>query len=288
MLQRTSLVAVMLSMSMAACGGGGGSDTAVSASPAAPVPSPSPSASPAPGAVATPAPGAVATPAPGSAPAPVVAPGVATPVPAPSAPAPSAATPAVSGPIVLAALTAGVSPAPNPEGSPYTDFRKVVASDNSYYFIGDALTSYTIGGGFPNASGFGLTGVVAIEPQVSNGVITSVKANGLTLEGSPLDLRNANPAIDASAGTWTSGQWFATLLVQSVSGQPDRMRVCWNAHLPPPPPVTGPPGFTPLVREAPFKRLMCGVYSNKQVGPDVGGYISDDFAGTVTVYSAAW
>ena len=192
----------------------------------------------------------------------------------------------MAGPAVLVALTAGVSPDPA-STNPYSNYRKVVAGNGSYFFLGGALTSHTITGGFPGASGIGLNHVVAIEPQINGGVITSVKANGLTLDGGSLDLRHATIALDHGAGTWRSGEWFAALVVQSVSGQPDLMRVCWNAHLPPPPPVTGPPGYEPMVRNAPFKRLMCGVYS-KQGGQSVGGYLSDDFSGTVTVYQASW
>jgi hypothetical protein len=161
-----------------------------------------------------------------------------------------------------------------------------VAGD-SYFFLGDALTSFTVTRGFPGASGFGLNHVVDIKPQINNGVITSVKANGLTLEGGSLDLRNATVTLDHGAGTWTNGNWFAALVVQSVPGRSDQMRVCWNAHLPPPPPVTGPPGFEPLVREQPFKRLMCGVYS-KQGGAAVGGYLADDVDGKVTYYNGSW
>jgi hypothetical protein len=288
MLQRTSLVAAMITMSLAACGGGGGSDdTAVSANPPAPTaPSPSPSATPEPGAAPAPTATAPTPSAPSASTPPPVTPGVATPPPPAQSPA-STPVPSVPGSLVWAALVRGVSDEPNHDGNPYTKYRKVLAGDN-FYYLGGALVSHSIGGGFPGASGIGLTGFVAVTPVINGGVITSVTANDLTLEGASLDLRNVNPAINASAGTWTNGQWFATLLVQSVSGQPDLMRVCWNTHLPPPPPVTGPPGFDPLVREAPFKRLMCGVYNNKQAGPDVGGYVIDDFAGKVTTYSASW
>ncbi len=195
------------------------------------------------------------------------------------------AAPSVRGPAVLAALTAGVSPDPAP-GTPYSNYRKVVSGNDSYY-LGGSLTSYTVTAGFPGASGIGLNHIVEVQPQFNGGVITSVKANGLTLEGAPLDLRNATVTLDQGAGTWRSGDSFAALVVQSVSGQPDLMRVCWNAHLPPPAPVTGPPGYEPMVRSAPFKRLMCGVYS-KQGGPSVGGYLADDFNGTVRNYSGSW
>ena len=283
MLQRTSLAAVMISMSMAACGGGGSDETAVSANPPAPVPSPSPSAAPAPG--TTPAAGTVPAPV-GASPAPVGA----SPTPAPSG-APAAgpvAAPAASGLLVWAALEAGVSPSPNPEGNPYTNYRKVSSPDGSYYFLGGAMTTHVIGGGFPNASGLGLTHVVTVEPQVSNGVITGVTANGLSMEGPTLDLRSANLPYDRDPIAWTNGQYSVKLLVQSVSGQPDSMRVCWDAHLPPPTPVAGPPGFVPQVRSEPFRRLMCGVYSNKQSGPDRGGYVIDDFGGKKTTYTANW
>jgi hypothetical protein len=257
MLQKTSLVAALISMSAAACGGGG-SDTAVSASPAAQSPV---------AAFSTAMAASTAT--------------------TPAAPEASARAPSVSGPLVWAALQTGVSADPHPD-NPYTNYRKVMTAENTYYFLGDALVSHSMGSGFAGASGIGITGLVSVEPVANDGVIVAVKANGLTLEGAPLDLRNVNPAIDAAAGTWTSGEWFATLLLQSVANRPDLMRVCWDTQLPPPEPVTGPPGFSPVVREAPFKRLMCGVYSNSQPGPDVGGYVVDDFNGTVTTFSGTW
>jgi hypothetical protein len=123
---------------------------------------------------------------------------------------------------------------------------------------------------------------------MDGGIIRSVRANGVDLQGAPLDLRNVDPAIDASAGEWRSGAWFAKLVIQSVAGNQDLVRVCWDAHLPPPPPLTGPSGTTGSVRDQPFKRLMCGVYSKSQPGPDRGGYVSDDLGGTISTYSASW
>ena len=265
----------LIALLVAGCGGGGSDDTAVSANPPAPAPVEAPGAAPAP------APGTSPAPSPGTSPAP--APGAG---PAPGA-APGPASPSVSGPLVLAALQTGVSPDPAPD-NPYSNNRKVVAPGGGYYFLGGALSSYTLSGGFPGGSGIGLWHRVDIEPIASGGVIVAVKANGLTLEGAPLDLRNVDPGIDANAATWSSGEWFATLLVQSVPARADLMRVCWNARLPPPPPVPGPPGYTPLTRTEPFKRLMCGVYNRDKAGPDVGGYLVDEFSGVVGTYSGAW
>ena len=259
MLQRTSLVAVMMLMSVAACGGGGGSDeTAVSSSPPAPSPSPSPSTAPTPDAAATPAPGPSAGPAP--------APGGASPVPA----APSA--PTVPGTAVRAALEAGVSPDPAPE-NPTTDFRKVAAGPGTYYYLGDALMSHSMGVG---PSGPRPAAVVDIRPQMNNGVITSVKANGLDLAGSPLDLRFANLPIGEEAATWSSGSSSVALKVVSVNGQPNLMRVCWDVNLP------------SSERVEPMKRLMCGVYDINQPGKDVGGYMEDTIGSNKTTYVGTW
>jgi hypothetical protein len=139
---------------------------------------------------------------------------------------------------------------------------------------------------FPGASGFGLWDVVNVQGNFNDGVIHSVTANGMTLTGLSLDLRNAELQVEATAGTWTNGRWFASLVIQSQGA--DLMRVCWNVHLPPPPPVTGPPGFEPVVREADFKRLMCGIYSRTETGRDRGGYMVDDYAGQVTTYTGRW
>ncbi len=116
----------------------------------------------------------------------------------------------------------------------------------------------------------------------SDGVIDAVIANGMTMTGPQLDLRNVDPQLDATAGTWSNGKWFARLVIQS---QGELVRVCWNAYLPEPPPVTGPPGYKPLVRGADFKRLMCGVYSGSR---EAGGHVQDDFAGTIRTYTATW
>ena len=152
------------------------------------------------------------------------------------------------------------------------------------YFLGGALTGHSLA----QAS----WGPIVVSDRLeiyavgNNGVIVAVKANGMTLEGPQLDLRNVNPEIDSVAGTWVSGQWFAKLVVQS--DKPDQVKVCWDAYLPAPPPVTGPPGSEPVARPVPFKRLTCGIYGKKQVGPDVGGYIVDDFGGTVRTFRGDW
>ena len=211
MLQRTSLAAVMISMSMAACGGGGGGEeTAVSASPTRAWRNARPST--ARRLAAAPPLGPGADRATASAPAPAPAPAAATPAPASvlprrrlallaigtvagdvrasaSAPAPvtapvaaPVAAPSVGGPAVLAALTAGVSPDPAP-ATPVQQLPQGLVPVTPIYFLGGALTSYTLTGGFPGASGIGLNHRVEIQPQFNGGVITSVKANGVTLEG---------------------------------------------------------------------------------------------------------
>jgi len=128
---------------------------------------------------------------------------------------------------------------------------------------------------------------ISVAVSGSDGVIDAVNANNLLLVGPQLDLRNVDPAVDAAAGTWTNGEWFAKLVVQSDES-PDLMRVCWDVHLPPPPTVTGPPGTPPVVYTVPLKRLMCGVYSRTQEGPDVGGYVEDDFNGEKRIFRGSW
>lgn len=258
MLQRTSLVAVMISMSMAACGGGGGGEdaTAVSANPTAPAASPSPVGSPAPGATPAPAPSSNATPSPG-----------------PSNPTPDAPAPTVPGPAVLEALGAGVSEDPAPT-NPAVPYRRLAAGPGTYYFLGGKMVSHS--------QGFGPTGprpaaVVDIKAQINNGVLTSVEANGVNLEGPSLDLRSAPvPVGEEPANTWTSGSSTASLVVQSVNGEPNLMRVCWRVNLP------------TSERVEPLKRLMCGVYDIRQPGKDVGGYVEDTIGSNVTAYTGSW
>lgn len=291
MLVRRSGVA-LVAVLIAGCGGGGSDDTAVSATPttppvaaapgAVPSPSPTPGTNPAPTPVTNPAPKPGAGPAPApvvTAPAPVGGPAPA-PVPGPVA--------TVSGPMVLAALQTGVSADPAEARNPYSVYRSVASSAGETMRLGGQLQSFIVTGGFPGGSGIGLWEDVKVEPIVNGGVILGVNANGLRLEGAQLDLRNVNPALNAAAGTWTSGNSFASLVIQEVPGRADLMRVCWNAHLPPPPPVTGPPGYTPLERSALFKRLMCGVYKRDAGGTDVGGYLIDDMNGDVRTFVGSW
>ncbi|MEO7937145.1 MAG: hypothetical protein ABIR55_00825 [Burkholderiaceae bacterium] len=193
----------------------------------------------------------------------------------------------VSGLMVMAALQAGISSDPA-SNNPYSDYRTVKSSAGDYFLLGGKLQSAVVSGGFPGASGQGLWDAVSVEPVMNGGVIMAVKANGLTLEGAQLDLRNINLALDAAAGTWRSGTSFASLIIQEVSGRADLMRVCWNAHLPAPDPVTGPPGFVPLERSAMFKRLMCGVYRRDAGATDVGGYLIDDLNGNVRTFVGNW
>lgn len=192
------------------------------------------------------------------------------------------AAPTVSGPLVWAALQTGISKDPAPT-NPYTDDRRV-HTEEGYYLIGGTMTTYSLA-----RSPWGPIMVdnrMTVSPVGSGDVIDSVVANGMTLSGPPLDLRNVNPTIDATAATWSNGEWFASLVIQR--DQPGRIRVCWNAHLPPPEPVYGPPDVPPAVRPVPFKRLMCGIYSETQVGPDVGGYMIDDFGGTIRTFRGEW
>ena len=133
--------------------------------------------------------------------------------------------------------------------------------------------SYSAGVG---AGGVGLAAVVDVKPQMDNGVITSVTANGATLEGPTVDLRSADLPLNEGAATWSSGNSSATLLVQSVNGQSSLIRVCWDVVLP----ASG--------RVEPLKRIMCGVYDVKQPNKDVGGYIRDTIGSAVTEYNGSW
>ncbi|MGE0312978.1 MAG: hypothetical protein AB7P21_15310 [Lautropia sp.] len=157
----------------------------------------------------------------------------------------------------------------------------------AFYLCG-AMRSYQVTGGFPGASGIGASAVVAVEPIVNGDTVFGVTANGLRLDGPALDLSTVDPQVDATIGRWTAGDASAHLVVSSVPGSPRQMRVCWNVNLPPPPPVTGPPGFEPIVRLERFKRLMCGVYDRLAIGADQGGYVVDDIGGRVSVSEGSW
>jgi hypothetical protein len=189
---------------------------------------------------------------------------------------------------VWSALQYGLSSDPERYDNPYTSYRRVFSPDGNSYFLGGRYESFIITGGFPGASGIGIWHWVRIEPAASNGMIYAVTANGLTYSGAQLNLQTVNPVIDQTTATWTNGPYFVSLLVQSVPGRSDLMRVCWNAYLPPPDPVTGPPDYTPLVRTAPFKRLQCGIYDRAQPSPDRGAYMIDDYDGRVVTYTGAW
>ena len=178
----------------------------------------------------------------------------------------------VDGTAVRAALEAGVSPDPS-STNPITRDRQVAAGAGSYYYLGSALMSYTMGAG---PGGVTLAAVVDVKPQMNNGVITSLKANSLTLEGPTLDLRSADLPLGENAATWTSGNSSATLRVETDNGQSNRLRVCWDVDLP----------ATQRVER--LKRVMCGVYDVNQPGKDVGGYIRDTIGSSVTQYSGSW
>jgi hypothetical protein len=252
-LKATSSGAAMIALLLAGCGGGGGSDeTAVSG--AAEPPSPI----------------------------------VAAPDPAPPAPAPEPSPVAkVAGEVVWAALQTGISPDPNPT-EPVSNYRKVHTGDNLFIYLGSrpkSLESHSF-----TTSPWGSLmkeGDVNVSATGSEGVIDGVTANDLDLVGPQLDLRNVDPVVDATAGTWTNGDWSAQLVIQSAES-PDLMRVCWNVHLPPPRTVFGPPGSTPVVFTVPLKRLMCGVYGRALPGPDLGGYVEDDRNGTKRIFRGSW
>lgn len=283
---RTSSLA-LVALLLAGCGGGGGSDTtAVSANPADPPaaePSPSPGQSPIP-----PAPGKRPDePAAGPAPVPPApTPGQPAPAPGPvePSPAPAPAAPSVSGMLVFSALLQGISTDPAPT-SPVTNYRRISAADGSYIHLGGSLESHS----FSQAPWGAILreGLVNVRIIGSDGVIDRVIANDMTMSGPQLDLRTINPEIDKGVQSWSNGEWSVQLIVQSDSG-PDRVRICWNVNLPPPPPVAGPPGQPTVVYTVPLRRLMCGVYARSTPARDVGGHVEDDFNGTRRTFRASW
>ena len=268
----------LVAMVVAGCGGGGGSEEAVLANPQAPPP-------------------AMPSPAPDPQPDPVDSP---VPQP-PSAPPPDAGPPAIDGPkassvageIVWAALQHGVLPHPQPS-NPSSKDRPIYTEDLLYrYFIGGSLVSYRLVQ-VPSRSnslqGFAIVAADVLDVQMvgSDGVIDWVVANDVMLTGPQLDLRHVDPVLDKTVATWRHGEWFINLIVQSDQ-LGDVMRVCWDAFLPPPPPVrSDDPNFIPFVRTFPLKRLMCALYEKAKVGPDVGGYVVDDYDGDVLTFRGTW
>lgn len=282
-LRHTMPAAVALTAAiLAGCGGGGSDNTAVSSSPAASSTTP----------VATPAPTATTIP---------------TPTPAPAATPDAAATPttpaapAVARSLILTALYTSVSPDPNRLYDPYSNARRVTTADGQRWFdlIGGSaagreaasMTSFVIADGFPSANGLGYADQVSVVPEIVNGVVQSVTANGLRYTGSAVTLSSGEQPLDSELGTWTLNGYSVKLLVMSVPGQTVQMRVCWNVNLPPPAAVTGPTGYVPpahLVRTDPLLRLMCGVYGQGNPAQDIGGFVIDDRNGTVSTYQASW
>jgi hypothetical protein len=196
--------------------------------------------------------------------------------------------PKVSGEVVWAALQTGISPDPRP-AQPVTNYRKVYTAAGEFIHLGgdsDVLESHS----FTRSSWGPLIRdrLVTVDTTGSDGVIDAVTANGLPLVGPQLDLRNVDPSVDTTAGTWSNGAWSAQLIVQSAES-PDLMRVCWNVNLPPPAPVRGPPGAPVNSPDTvPLRRLMCGVYSRAQPGPDLGGHVEDDFNGEKRTFRGRW
>ena len=187
--------------------------------------------------------------------------------------------------LVWAALQTGISPDPQAV-SAYTSDRKVYTAEGGYYYFGGAMRSYLLAQ-VPwlqnRARGFKIVAdhEVNVHAVGSNGVIDTIVANGISMarptNPSQLDLRTMSIPLDSKVATWQSGdrQWTVDLIVQS--DKPGHARVCWNVHLPPPPPLeSDDPTYVPFVRTAPLKRIMCGIYSARQIGPDVGGQVIDD------------
>ena len=236
-----------------------------------PVPSPAPSPQPTLTPVQAPAPPDSSRRAPSPvAPDPVVQP----PVPANT----------VDGEIVLAALRAGVSQ--GPFASPYSGGdRPVRAADGGTYYLDQQMASYTV-----VTASWGRPVVyhgVSVQPNESDGLIGSVVGNGLSLGGFSLDLRTVDPVLDTVAGTWRNGDWLVDLIVQS-DPDPALIRVCWNAFLPAPASIGGPPGSDPVHREFPFRRLTCVLTGRYAVSRDVGGRVVDDYGGSVYTFDGRW
>ncbi len=153
-----------------------------------------------------------------------------------------------------------------------------MTAGNLSFYIGGALESHALGS--PTGRGVVPTERVKVEPISNDGVISAVNANGLVLSGSRLDLNTATLPLDASPATWSNGEWTVKLVIQSVAGFSDQVRVCWDAYLPASAAVEG--------RTEPLKRLTCGVYKKDIGARDIGGYVIDDFNGTKTTYSGNW
>ncbi len=198
------------------------------------------------------------------------------------------ATTAVQGGAVLAALRQGVARNPD-EKDPYgSGCRKLTAADQSAFWLCGAMASWQVRGGFPGPSGLGVWARVAVEPVISGTTVQGVTANGIRFSGPTIDFAATNPLLDAAASTWSSGQWQVQLVVASVPQEPALMSVCWKLTLPPPPPVTGPPGFAPIVRTEPLARTMCSVHDRVAAGPDRGGYVIDDAGSGAKRYEGTW
>lgn len=214
----------------------------------------------------------------------------ATTVPTPALPdpaTPDATAPAASTTDAVAPAPAAQTPATTP-AAPAPATTTPVATIPTSFFLCGAMRTYQVSGGFPGASGIGATAVVAVDPIVNGDTIFGVTANGLRLDGPAVDLSKIDPQIDSTVGTWKADSSVANLVVMSVAGKPEQMRVCWNLNLPPPAPITGPAGFDPIVRNEPFKRLMCGVYNRLAAGADKGGYVVDDIGGKLSVSEGSW
>ena len=189
----------------------------------------------------------------------------------------------VEGPIVWNALERGVPDDPNYDGNRYSRYRKV-QGENGYFYLGSNYETFVLRGGFGISGGIGYWDLVKVAPVMNNGVLTGMVANEMTMSGPTVDLRNAKLDIDASAGTWTNGRYSVKLVIQSEGS--DKVRVCWDAHLPPPEPITGP--GEPIIRVADFRRLMCGIYAKNNIGPDLGGHVSDDTNGKILTVRGSW
>ncbi|MBA3479276.1 MAG: hypothetical protein H0T52_12905 [Lautropia sp.] len=87
-----------------------------------------------------------------------------------------------------------------------TNYRMVRAQDNSFIHLGGAIESHSY-----SQTPWGATireGLVSVSVIGSDGVIDGVVANGMTMSGSQVDLRNVNPEIEkgSARGRTASGR----------------------------------------------------------------------------------
>ena len=218
MLQKTSLVTVVITMSLAACGGGGGSDSAVSANPPAPAPGTTPAPAPSPGLDQTPI--SAPSPAPGKVPTQPV-------LPAPTGQQFSGAVirQALKQSIPVIGKTGGVA-----ETGQYVHdgldnpLAGYIASD------GDTIRSRTLS---RNEAGYASSREVAIKLTESNGgLLPTVNGTPYAAGDPALDYAPNYPA-GSVARTWhpsPGSPYFVKLIPGTLDTHPGALRLCWHIN----------------------------------------------------------